>query len=105
MIVPSFVCGIAIARGSERAFRSFSSTDMVFFVRTLPCQIRMAALSLSVDEGQRDETYPIPQRNERGIKDPVVHAGRSCLSGPSMLVYLVGLTQSPHAATERSVSV
>jgi hypothetical protein len=77
MTVPSFVCGIAIARGSERAFRSFSSTEIVFFVRTLPCQIKIAALPLA---RARPGTYPIPQRNERGIRDPVVHAGRSCLS-------------------------
>jgi hypothetical protein len=50
MTVPSFVCGIAIARGSERAFRSFSSTEMVFLVRTLPCQIRIAALLLALGQ-------------------------------------------------------
>lgn len=94
-----------MAKGSDRAFRSFSSTEMVFFVRTLPCQIRIAALSLSFEDEWRDGTYPIPQRNERGIKDPVVHAGRSCLSGPLVLACLVGLTQSPHATAGRSVLV
>lgn len=86
----SFFCALGFsptpptARGTPSASRSFSSTDIVFLVVTDPRQMATAALQPSQHRPKREKslTYPIPQRKERGMSEPVVQAGRSCLFKP-----------------------